>query len=145
MANNRVQPQQYFEYRYFIREEVGPYLRDFIGAYVRLDEHAVGRPDYAYPIDDFYYDSEQWRIYWRLIDVAAQSLQARLRFYSHRPDAPVYCETKRRVNDRVEKHRAAVAQAALPWLVAGQLPEPAALPAPPEDQAHFGVLLPVPG
>jgi hypothetical protein len=137
MATARAHPPPYFEYRYFIHEELSSHVRDFVGEYMSLDQYSVGRPDYSYTIDDFYFDSDQWRIYWRLIDVAAQSLQARLRLYSHRPEAPVYCETKRRANDRVEKQRVAVPRSAVPWLMVGQLPDLPEAGSDPEDRIHL--------
>lgn len=110
-----------FEMKYIIREEQARRVREFVRAYMQLDEYGVGRPNFAYPVHSLYLDSEDLKLYWATINGEKNRYKLRVRFYNDDPKAPVFCEVKRRQNNCIIKHRAAVWRQYLPELLAGQM------------------------
>jgi len=62
-------------------------------------------------------------MYWSTINGEKNRFKLRLRFYENRPNAPVYFEIKRRMNNTISKQRGGVKRAAVNWLLDGHLPE----------------------
>ena len=120
MAHDRLQLQR-FELKYIISETVALAVRDFVSAYLVLDEYGAGRPQLAYPIHSLYLDSNRLSLYWHAINGNKNRFKLRLRFYNDRPDAPVYFEIKSRTNDAIRKQRAAVQRKSVANLLNGQL------------------------
>ena len=123
MVEDRMQLQRW-ELKYIIPERVALSIRDFVRAYLDLDEDGATRPSLSYPVHSLYLDSEDLVLYWNTINGNKNRYKLRLRFYDNRSDAPVYFEIKRRVNDAILKQRGAVRREAVGWLLAGHLPEP---------------------
>ena len=57
-----------FEMKYIIREEQAARVREFVRAYMELDEYGAGRPDFAYPVHSLYVDSQDLKLYWATIN-----------------------------------------------------------------------------
>ena len=126
MAEDRLQLQR-FELKYMIREDAALAIRDFIGAYLEIDEFGATLPNYSYPVHSLYLDSDDLKIYHGTINGDKNRFKLRLRFYENRPEAPVYFEIKRRMNNTISKQRGGVRRDAVDWLLAGHIPEPAHL------------------
>ncbi|MEW6160949.1 MAG: polyphosphate polymerase domain-containing protein [Verrucomicrobiota bacterium] len=123
MPQDRLQLQR-FELKYIIREETALAVRDFVSSYLQIDEYGATRPNLSYPVHSLYLDSDQLTLYWHTINGNKNRYKLRLRFYENRPNAPVYFEIKRRMNDAILKQRGAVRRDAVDWILAGHLPEP---------------------
>jgi len=121
MVHDRLQFHR-FELKYLIPETVALAVRDFVSGYLVLDEHGVGRPQWAYPIHSRYLDSDRLHLYWQTINGDKNRFKLRLRFYSDQREAPVYFEIKRRVNEAIFKERAAVRRESVANLLRGDLP-----------------------
>lgn len=112
-----------FELKYIISEETAQQVRDFVRAYLELDENGVGKPNYSYPVHSLYLDSDDLKTYWSTINGDKNRFKLRLRFYSSHADSPVFFEIKRRMNNCILKQRGAVRRDCVDGLLAGQLPQ----------------------
>ena len=122
MAKDKLQASR-FEQKYIITEEVARQIRDFVRSYLELDEHGVGQPDYSYQVHSLYLDSDDLKCYWSTINGDKNRYKLRLRFYVGKPEAPVFFEIKRRMNNCIMKQRGGVRREAVNLLLAGHLPE----------------------
>jgi hypothetical protein len=122
MARDRMQKQR-FELKYLINEQTALLVRDFVRSYLDFDEYSVGKPNFSYPVHSLYLDSDDLRLYWETINGNKNRYKLRLRFYSTHPDAPVFFEIKRRLNNCIMKQRGGVRQDSVPLLLKGHLPQ----------------------
>jgi hypothetical protein len=113
-----------FEMKYIIREEQAARVREFVRCYMELDEHGAGRSNYSYPVHSLYLDSDDLHLYWRTINGDKNRYKLRVRFYNDDPETPAFFEVKRRQNNCIIKHRAAVWRHLVPGVLAGQVPSP---------------------
>lgn len=123
MVVDKLQLQR-FELKYIVNDEIATSVRDFVGAYLQIDEFGATQPNLSYPVHSLYLDSDQLATYWHTINGNKNRYKLRLRFYENQPSAPVFFEIKRRVNDAILKQRGAVRRDAVDWLLAGHLPAP---------------------
>ena len=125
MADDKMQLQRW-ELKYVIPEELALAVRDFVSSYLEIDEYGAGRPNLSYTIHNLYLDSDDLAIYWGTINGDKNRYKLRLRFYADNPNpqAPVFFEIKRRMNDAILKQRCGVHRPAVEAVLAGQLPEP---------------------
>lgn len=123
MAKDKLQASR-FEQKYIISEDTALRIRDFVSAYLELDENGVGKPNYSYAVHSLYLDSDDLRLYWSTINGDKNRFKLRLRFYGDSPDSPIFFEIKRRMNNCIMKQRGAVRRDAVEPLLAGHLPEP---------------------
>lgn len=126
MGPDRLQMQR-LEYKYLISERKALKVREYVRSYLELDEYGVNKPDLSYTIHSLYLDSDQLATYWETINGCKNRFKLRIRYYDDNPTSPAFCEVKRRVNDAILKQRGGVHREAVPWLLAGQLPDPAHL------------------
>ncbi len=126
MAEDRLQLQR-FELKYMIKEGAALAIRDFVSSYLEIDEFGSTLPNYSYPVHSLYLDSDDLKLYHSTINGDKNRFKLRLRFYESRPEAPVYFEIKRRMNNTISKQRGGVRRDAVDWLLAGHIPEPAHL------------------
>lgn len=129
---------QRFELKYIINEPIALAIRDYVSTQLELDEFSVGKPDFSYPVHSLYLDSDDLHLYQSTINSEKNRYKLRLRFYSDKPDAPVFFEIKRRVDGAILKQRCAVKRQAVDWILAGHLPEPAHLES--KEPKHFFAL-----
>jgi hypothetical protein len=115
--------QQRFELKYIVDEDTALKIRDFVRCYLEMDEYSVGRPNYSYEVHSLYVDSDDLRLYWETINGNKNRYKLRIRYYSTNPDAPVFFEIKRRMNNCILKQRGGVRHDAIHWLLSGHLPE----------------------
>lgn len=113
------------EHKYIVTPEVALAVRDFVASYLELDEFGATQLSLSYPVHSLYLDSDDLRIYWSTINGDKNRYKLRLRFYENRPNAPVYFEIKRRMNNAIMKQRGAVRREAVAQVLAGILPNPA--------------------
>ena len=144
-----------FEQKYIITEETALQIRDFVRNRLELDEHAVGKPNFSYPVHSLYLDSQDLKLYWSTINGDKNRFKLRLRFYDDNPDAPVFLEIKERTSDKylpkerepvikikelmsscLVKKRAPVRRDAVAGLLAGQTDDPSRV----TDPKHFAAL-----
>lgn len=123
MGPDRLQMQR-LECKYLVSERQALMIRELVRSHLELDEYGVNQPDCSYTIHSLYLDSDDLKTYWDTINGNKNRFKLRLRYYSAAPDAPVFFEIKRRVNDAILKQRGGVHRAAVPLLLAGQLPGP---------------------
>lgn len=115
---------QRLELKYQISDEMALAVRDFLSSYLEVDEFGATRPNLSYPVHSLYLDSPNLATYRHTINGNKNRFKLRIRFYENRPNAPVYFEIKRRMNNAILKQRGAVRREAVDRVLAGQLPEP---------------------
>jgi hypothetical protein len=118
---------QRFEHKYIVPQDVASRISDFVQCYLDLDEYGATLPGRSYPVHSLYLDSPDLKLYQSTINGEKNRYKLRLRFYENRPEAPVYFEIKRRMNNTISKQRGGVKREAVDWLLAGHLPEPSHL------------------
>src|SRR5215471_11792293 len=89
-----------------------------------MDEYSVGRPDYSYPVHSIYLDSDNLEIYWRTVNGDKNRFKLRLRYYDDKPEAPIFFEIKRRMDNAILKQRAGVKRSAAALVLRGHHPAP---------------------
>jgi VTC domain len=115
--------KQRFELKYLVNEDTALLARDFVRSYLDFDEYSVGKPNYSYPVHSLYLDSDDLQLYWETINGNKNRYKLRLRYYSTHPDAPVFFEIKRRINNCIMKQRGGVRQDSVALLLMGHLPQ----------------------
>jgi hypothetical protein len=123
MAADKMQPQR-FEHKYIIPNSVALQIRSFVSGPLEIDEYGKTLPNFSYPVHSLYLDSPDLKLYEATINGDKNRYKLRLRFYENRPDAPVYFEVKRRMNNTIAKQRGGVRREAVARLLSGELPEP---------------------
>jgi len=129
---------QRFELKYMISEEKALAIRDYLSSqinHLEVDEFGAELPDFSYPVHSLYLDSPGLKLYQDTINGTKNRFKLRIRYYEDRPDAPVFFEIKRRVNNVIMKQRGSVHRHAVPELLAGHLPESHHLLS--KDPKHF--------
>jgi len=124
MSQDHRLQQQRFEVKYLIEERIAHPIRDFVSSCLELDDYAVGRPNFSYPVHSVYLDSDGLKTHHDTINGAKNRYKLRLRYYDGKHNTPVFFEVKARVDNCILKQRCGVKREAVPLLVAGQLPEP---------------------
>src|SRR5215470_2215934 len=122
MRRDRMQ-QSRFELKYLINEETAQRVRDFVCCYLAIDEFGVGKPNFSYPVHSLYLDSDNLEIYWRTVNGDKNRYKLRVRYYSDKPESPVFFEIKRRMKDVILKQRGGIRHSAVARVLAGHLPE----------------------
>jgi SPX domain protein involved in polyphosphate accumulation len=115
---------QRFELKYRITSASALGIREFVACHLALDEFSVGKADFSYENYSIYLDSDDYQLYWDVINGNMNRYKLRLRYYDDRPESPVFFEIKRRSDNAILKKRAAVRRDAVALLLAGHLPEP---------------------
>jgi SPX domain protein involved in polyphosphate accumulation len=115
--------QQRFELKYLIDEAIALGIRDFASSYLELDDYAVGRENFSYPVHSVYLDSDDLRTHNATINGTKNRYKLRLRYYDDKPNTPVFFEVKARVDNCILKQRCGVKREAVPLLLGGQLPD----------------------
>lgn len=123
MAKDKLQTSR-FEQKYIITEEQALQIRDFVRAYLELDENGVGKPNFSYPVHSLYLDSNDLKLYWTTINGDKNRFKLRIRFYNNKPETPVFFEIKRRMNNCIMKKRGGVKRAKVDSILDGQFPDP---------------------
>ena len=100
-----------FELKYWLTPELVGAVRRAIRPFVRPDRYAVNRPGYRYPLSSLYLDNSSLDLYQTTVDGQRNRFKLRIRSYGDAPEAPVFCEVKRRTNLVVLKSRARVERA----------------------------------
>jgi hypothetical protein len=137
MSQDRFQMQR-LELKYQISEETALAVRDFLASYLEIDEFGATRPNLSYPVHSLYLDSPSLATYCHTINGNKNRFKLRVRFYENRPQAPVYLEIKRRMNNAILKQRGAVRREAIDSVLAGQLPAPSELTS--SDPRHLAAI-----
>jgi len=120
MSGDKMQSSR-FEFKYVISEVEARRIREHVRSFLDVDEYCVGRPDFSYPVHSLYLDSDQMMTYWDTINGNKNRFKLRIRYYSDEPDAPVFLEIKRRMNNCIKKQRAGVKRESVRAVLAGQL------------------------
>jgi len=135
MAQDKFQGSR-FEQKYVVTEENALQIRDFVRNHLELDGHAVGKPNYSYPVHSLYLDSDDLKLYWSTINGDGNRFKMRLRFYDDNPETPVFLEIKERTNNLILKKRAPVRRDSMNGLLTGQMDDPSHV----TGRKHFGAL-----
>ncbi len=111
-----------FERKYIISEARAAAIADRIRPHVTPD--AFLRPDQprGYPVYSLYLDSPNLSLYEATAQGKKNRFKLRIRYYDERPDSPIFCEIKRRLDQVVRKQRAGVKRASLSRLLNGAAP-----------------------
>jgi hypothetical protein len=121
---DRLQLQR-FELKYIIPQETALQVRQFVAAYLDIDEYGATMPNLSYPVHSLYLDSDDLYTYRATINGDKNRYKLRLRYYNEKPDSPVFFEIKRRMNNTIAKQRGGVRRSSVAAILAGQLPTPA--------------------
>jgi SPX domain protein involved in polyphosphate accumulation len=122
MSTDKLQESR-FEQKYIISEALALQIREFVRAYLELDENGVGKPNYSYPVHSLYLDSDDLKFYWSTINGDKNRFKLRLRFYNDNVDTPIFFEIKRRMNNCILKQRGGVRRDAVGLILNGHFPE----------------------
>jgi hypothetical protein len=113
-----------FEIKYLVTPAQAQALRRHFGAIMRPDRHALRAPGHAYPICSLYLDGPDLPLYRTTTEGRKNRFKLRLRTYEDAPEAPVFLEIKRRMNQVIMKTRARVTrETAQAVLTGGALPQ----------------------
>lgn len=93
------------EYKFLLRRELVPRVRDAITGVCKLDRYAG--PDGTYPIRSLYFDTDDLRLFWANEREQGERFKVRARTYPGVSDV-VFLEVKRRVIDIIVKTRVGV-------------------------------------
>ena len=129
MNRDRMQASR-FELKYVISESKARQIRQYVRSFLELDDYGVGKPEFSYPVHSLYLDSDRMKTYWDTVNGNKNRFKLRIRYYNDDPDAPVFLEIKRRMDNCIRKQRAAVRRDAVRRILAGQLPPARALISP---------------
>ena len=121
MQADRLQSQR-FEMKYVISESAALVARDFVRAYLKLDEFGVGKSQLSYPVHSIYLDSEDLKLYHETINGNRNRYKLRVRFYNDDLESPLFLEIKRRCDNTISKQRCAIRRSALAAVLDGQIP-----------------------
>ena len=121
MRFDRVQ-QQRFELKYRVPEHTALAVRDFVQGYLTPDEFAAKSADHSYMVHSLYLDSNELALYRATVNGDKNRFKLRLRYYDDAPNAPVFFEIKRRLDNSIFKQRAAVRREAVAALLEGEWP-----------------------
>lgn len=114
--------KQRFEFKYIIPEDKALAVRDFVSAYLVIDEFGAGFPDLSYPVHTLYLDSDRLTTYMATINGDKNRYKLRVRYYQSVDDSPVFFEIKRRNDNVISKVRSQVHRASLRPLLDGRAP-----------------------
>ena len=120
---DRLQLQR-FELKYIVPESVALQIRQFVAAYLDIDEYGATMPNLSYPVHSLYLDSDDLYTYRATINGDKNRYKLRLRYYNEKPDSPVFFEIKKRTNSTISKMRGGVRRSSVGQILAGQLPTP---------------------
>ena len=100
-----------FEFKYVVPLSVREELLKLVRQYVREDPHAgdLGGGRRGYQVRSIYYDGDQFPLYGTRLDSEKVRTVLRVRSYADGgDDQPVFLEAKRKLQERVVKHRVKV-------------------------------------
>ena len=120
---DRLQLQR-FELKYIIPQDVALQVRQFVAAYLEIDEYGATMPNLSYPVHSLYLDSDDLLTYRATINGDKNRYKLRLRYYNEKPESPVFFEIKRRTNNTIAKQRGGVRRSSVAAILAGQMPTP---------------------
>ncbi len=133
MSADKAQLQR-FEMKYLVSEEKALALRRFLRSYMKPDDFAATLPNYSYPVHSLYLDSPDLATYQAVQCGDRNRFKLRIRYYAETPEAPVFFEVKKRMNECIGKKRAKVRRDAVEALLAGRPPQMAHLARPDAKQ-----------
>jgi SPX domain protein involved in polyphosphate accumulation len=113
--------RQRFELKYRISEAKAQQIRFFVRNYLDCDSYGATQPDFSYPVNSLYLDSNNLRTFQDTINGNRNRFKLRVRYYDSE-NSPVYFEIKRRYNKVIRKKRAQVHRSAVQDLLDGHLP-----------------------
>ena len=111
-----------YELKYVISEETARRVREFARCYLRHDQYARADMRYAYPIYSVYLDDPSLSMFHAAMNGHKNRHKLRVRYYDPHPQAPVFFEIKRRVNDVVVKERSLIHRKSASELLLGRCP-----------------------
>src|SRR5438552_11210999 len=111
-----------YELKYVISEETARRVREFPRCYLRHDQYARADMRYAYPIYSVYLDDPSLSMFYAAMNGHKNRHKLRVRYYDPDPQAPVFFEIKRRVNDVVVKERSLIHRKSASELLRGRCP-----------------------
>src|SRR5262245_49879771 len=109
--------QRRFELKYLVREAITSEMREFVSGYLELDEFGANRPNLSYPVHSLYFDSDDLRTCQASVNGTKNRFKLRMRYYDDRPESPVFCEIKSRVDNCILKRRCGIYRRAVPAVV----------------------------
>jgi len=117
-----------FEMKYLVSETCARNVRDFVGSYLELDEHAdPTRPHSAYRVASLYLDTASLDLYGQTMSGVKNRFKLRIRFYDDLPESPTFLEIKGRQADVICKERVCVTRQGVRCLLQGGVPDDAHL------------------
>jgi len=109
--------------KYVISENHARAIREFAMSYLVHDEHALGKPNYQYPVYSLYLDSDDLVLCRATINGDKNRVKLRIRVYDDKATSPAFFEIKRRMDTIIVKQRVAVQRQSIPRLLGGHWPE----------------------
>ena len=106
---DRVQRQRY-ELKYRISERAAERIRDHVACHLEPDTFSAAAENLSYTVNSVYLDTGDLRLGQATINGDRNRFKLRMRYYSRAPNAPVFCEIKRRIDDVIFKQRGQVSR-----------------------------------
>ena len=121
MKLDRAQRQRR-EIKYVIPEDKARQVSSYVNSYLDPDENAIGKVNNSYDVQTLYLDSNDLMTYHAAANGWRNRFKLRIRYYENDPEAPVFFEIKRRINEGIVKQRARVKREAVKALLVGASP-----------------------
>lgn len=126
MLGDRLQLQR-FEMKYVVSETAASVARDFVRAYLELDENGISRENLSYPVHSIYLDSDNLRLFRETTNGNKNRYKLRIRFYNDDPDAPLFLEIKKRCDNSISKQRCVVKREGIADVLKSRMPVPSCI------------------
>ena len=123
MKIDRAQRQRR-EIKYIISEDKARAVSAHVNSYLDPDENAAGKVNNSYDVQTLYLDTNDLMTYHAAANGWRNRFKLRIRYYEDDPEAPVFFEIKRRINEGIVKQRARVRREAVKALLEGASPSP---------------------
>jgi hypothetical protein len=125
-----------YERKFVVSEHAARAIRQFVEAYLPLDEHMVPGEQFGYRVFSLYLDTPSHALYRQSCDGIKNRYKLRIRFYDNEPNSLAFLEIKQRKTETVHKLRASVSKQAAEAVLRGEWIGPEELLSPSETSAR---------
>ena len=97
-----------YEAKFTIPYDLIDPISDFVSVYCRLDQYSEDTDDGFYKVNNLYFDSPNYLLLKRRLDVCENRFNLRIRSYGNRPALPYFFEVKQKRVNVIRKYRSAI-------------------------------------
>ncbi|MBA4148653.1 MAG: polyphosphate polymerase domain-containing protein [Verrucomicrobia bacterium] len=108
--------------KYVVSEAAALMARDFVRAYLELDENGISKENLSYPVHSTYLDSDGLKLFHETVNGNKNRYKLRIRFYDDDPNSPLFLEIKKRCDNSIFKQRCTIKRAGVADVLEGRVP-----------------------